>query len=58
MSGIWQFATDTANAGVPQRWYLTDLKETVNLPGTTDLNKKGILNTDSSTMHLSRTQVV
>jgi len=54
MSGIWQFATDTANAGVPQRWYLTDLKETVNLPGTTDLNKKGILNTDSSTMHLSR----
>ncbi len=54
LSGIWQFATDSADAGVKQRWYLTNRKETVNLPGTTDLNKKGILNTDSSKMHLSR----
>ena len=54
LEGQWQFALDTANVGIRQSWYLSDLKGTINLPGTTDLSQKGFLNKDSTTMHLSR----
>lgn len=54
LKGIWQFATDTANIGVQQHWYLSGLKDSVSLPGTTDEYKKGFLNTDTTTMHLNR----
>lgn len=54
LQGSWQFAVDTTNAGIPEKWFTKDFSETVHLPGTTDLNKKGIYNTDSTTMHLSR----
>ena len=54
LQGQWQFALDTADAGIKEQWYLSDLNDTILLPGTTDLNKKGFLNTDTSTMHLNR----
>ncbi len=54
LTGIWQFNTDTANVGIQQRWYLTDLDQTVSLPGTTDLNQKGFPNNDTTTLHLNR----
>jgi beta-galactosidase/beta-glucuronidase len=54
LKGEWQFALDQNNQGLNEKWYQRDLNEKVQLPGTTDLNKKGILNKDSSTMHLSR----
>ena len=54
LQGEWQFALDTANVGVQQQWYLRDLEETVQLPGTTDSNEKGFLNTDTTTSHLNR----
>ncbi|MGD2036132.1 MAG: glycoside hydrolase family 2 TIM barrel-domain containing protein, partial [Bacteroidales bacterium] len=54
LEGQWQFAPDTLRIGEKQRWYLSDLNDSVKLPGTTDRNKKGYLNTDTTTMHLNR----
>jgi len=50
----WQFSLDTANTGIQQKWYLTDLKDSVDLPGTTDIAGKGFLNKDTTTGHLNR----
>ena len=54
LQGQWQFALDTANIGTEQKWYLTDLNDSIHLPGTTDLNQKGFHNQDTTTMHLNR----
>jgi hypothetical protein len=54
LEGSWQFALDTNGAGVTDKWYLSDLNDSITLPGTTDLNHKGHRNTDSTTLHLSR----
>ncbi|MGW8315341.1 MAG: sugar-binding domain-containing protein, partial [Bacteroidales bacterium] len=54
LSGEWQFALDPQNKGITERWFLDDLDDTVVLPGTTDSNHKGILNKDTTTMHLNR----
>ena len=54
LSGSWQFATDTANAGITEKWFLKNLQDSIRLPGTMDLNKKGSRNTDTTTMHLNR----
>jgi hypothetical protein len=54
LKGYWQFGIDTAAIGIQQNWFLSELKDSINLPGTTDLNKKGFLNEDTTTMHLSR----
>ena len=54
LSGNWQFALDTATEGIDQQWFMQTLNDSVNLPGTTDTNKKGFVNTDTTTMHLNR----
>lgn len=54
LSGTWQFALDTNNSGINEKWYSSDLHDSIELPGTTDLGKKGIRNTDTTTMHLNR----
>jgi hypothetical protein len=54
LKGQWQFAFDTGNVGIKERWFSRELSEQVLLPGTTDLNKKGHVNKDATTMHLSR----
>ncbi|MBN2425307.1 MAG: hypothetical protein JXR46_11695 [Calditrichaceae bacterium] len=54
LTGIWQFALDTADTGILQKWYLTELKDVVHLPGTMDINCKGFLNKDTTTLHLNR----
>ncbi|WP_321369991.1 sugar-binding domain-containing protein [uncultured Draconibacterium sp.] len=54
LQGEWQFALDTAQIGEEQQWYLSDFDDSVMLPGTTDSNQKGFLNTDSTTLHLNR----
>ena len=54
LSGQWQFALDTSNIGEKEKWYKSDLTDIVALPGTTDSNKKGYLNKDTTTMHLNR----
>ncbi|MBN2273900.1 MAG: beta-glycosidase [Bacteroidales bacterium] len=54
LSGKWQFSLDTADTGIHQKWYLTGFSDSVDLPGTTDLNHKGFLNKDTTTLHLNR----
>ncbi|MCB9334466.1 MAG: beta-galactosidase [Lewinellaceae bacterium] len=54
LAGQWQFALDTAGTGMQQRWYRSDLTDSIHLPGTTDLSRKGFLNMDTTTMHLNR----
>ena len=54
IEGEWQFALDTLEIGETEKWYLTDLDGSVILPGTTDQNKKGFPNTDTTTLHLNR----
>jgi hypothetical protein len=54
LKGQWQFALDTGNVGIKEKWFSRALSEQVLLPGTMDLNKKGYANKDSTTMHLSR----
>jgi len=54
LSGEWQFALDSMNVGAQENWFSCDLSEIVQLPGTTDENKKGRLNHDTTTMHLNR----
>ncbi len=55
LDGQWQFALDTAKAGIEERWYAGNLSEEVTLPGTLDENAKGIPNTNRhETMRLSR----
>jgi hypothetical protein len=57
LDGQWQFELDTADIGIKQKWYLSDLHDLIILPGTTDSNQKGILNKDTTTMHLNRVYV-
>ncbi len=54
LSGYWQFAVDTGKAGITEKWFSKDLTDSIMLPGTMDLNKKGSRNTDTTTMHLNR----
>lgn len=54
LTGNWQFSLDTADIGINQKWYLSDLPDTIKLPGTTDLNQKGFINKDTTTLHLNR----
>ncbi|RPH90634.1 MAG: beta-galactosidase, partial [Calditrichaeota bacterium] len=54
LSGAWQFSLDQADVGIQEKWYVTDLPDVIELPGTTDTRGKGFLNQDSSTMHLNR----
>jgi hypothetical protein len=54
LSGSWQFAIDTGKAGITEKWFLKDLPDSIKLPGTMDLNKKGLMNADTTTMHLNR----
>ncbi|MBN2102723.1 beta-galactosidase [bacterium] len=54
LTGQWQFSLDTSNVGIRQKWHMNDLEDKIILPGTTDLNNKGFLNRDTTTLHLNR----
>jgi len=54
LKGYWQLGIDTAKIGIQQKWFLSELTDSINLPGTTDLDKKGFINSDTTTMHLGR----
>ncbi|MDR2918180.1 MAG: beta-glycosidase [Tannerella sp.] len=55
LQGTWKFALDSLDMGEKEQWYKNALNEEVNLPGTTDTNKKGVLNTNfDETTFLSR----
>jgi len=55
LQGKWRFALDSLNRGEQDQWYAQQLSDEVILPGTTDTNKKGVLNTKyDETSNLSR----
>ena len=54
LAGEWRFALDPANAGVTARWFATHLEDRIALPGTTDSNQKGTLNTAREADRLTR----
>jgi len=45
LSGTWKFSLDTSDIGLKEKWFLKELPEQINLPGTTDLAGKGFKNT-------------
>jgi len=42
LAGTWRFALDPDDVGVDEKWFAKVLTDTVQLPGTTDENRKGI----------------
>lgn len=54
LSGHWRFSLDSANVGVQQNWFSKILSDSIQLPGTTDSNRKGYKNSDTTTMRLNR----
>jgi hypothetical protein len=54
LAGTWQFALDPEDVGVDQEWFAQTLDDTVQLPGTTDENRKGIKKDEQCIDRLSR----
>ncbi|MDR2145781.1 MAG: beta-glycosidase [Tannerella sp.] len=55
LEGQWAFALDSLNVGEPEKWFEKTFADSVELPGTTDTNQKGIKNTKTDeTTFLSR----
>lgn len=55
LSGSWELRLDTADVGVNEGWYNASFDDSMTLPGTTDTNRKGTLNTQTDeTTHLTR----
>jgi hypothetical protein len=54
LTGSWQFNIDPADIGIKQQWFARNLPDSIQLPGTTDLSKKGFKNKDTTTLHLNR----
>lgn len=54
LAGTWKFRLDEKDAGVAERWYAQKFDETVQLPGTTDENHKGIKKDEQCVDRLSR----
>ena len=58
LDGEWNFALDSLQTGITERWFDKILPESVRLPGTLDENGKGIINTNTGeTMRLSRERI-
>jgi len=49
--GSWRFQLDPDNVGMEEAWFNQNLPDEVRLPGTTDENKKGLLNKEA---HIDR----
>jgi hypothetical protein len=50
LGGHWRFALDPNGQGEPEKWFSKDLADRIDLPGTTDLARKGhALRRDSMT---------
>ena len=56
LSGQWRFALDPGGKGLNARWFAADLAggDTIALPGTTDIAKKGTPNSQRLTQQLTR----
>ncbi|SHG55910.1 glycoside hydrolase family 2 [Pedobacter caeni] len=54
LAGSWNFQLDPSGNGEKEGWYQRELKEQIQLPGTTDQGKKGIKTTGADYGILSR----
>jgi hypothetical protein len=45
LSGTWNFQLDSTNVGIEDKWYSRLQTDKISLPGTTDIEQKGKLNT-------------
>jgi Glycosyl hydrolases family 2, sugar binding domain len=54
LGGEWRFALDPKNEGVANQWFQAPLADRIQLPGTTDENRKGTLNEARETGRLTR----
>ena len=42
LAGTWDFRLDAEDVGVVERWFAQKFDDTIQLPGTTDTNQKGV----------------
>ena len=54
LAGTWRFRLDAEDVGVGQEWFAREFHDTVQLPGTTDENHKGIKKDEQCIDRLSR----
>jgi len=54
LEGTWKFRLDAGNVGVAEKWFTQALDDTVQLPGTTDTNQKGVRKDEQAVDRLSR----
>ena len=54
LAGTWRFRLDPENVGVADKWFARDFDDTVQLPGTTDENRKGLKKDEQCVDRLSR----
>jgi hypothetical protein len=54
LAGTWRFRLDAEDVGVAQQWFAQEFEDTVQLPGTTDENHKGIKKDEQCIDRLSR----
>ncbi|MCH5376653.1 MAG: beta-galactosidase, partial [Planctomycetes bacterium] len=54
LAGEWGFRLDAADVGVEEEWFCQQFEDTVQLPGTTDENQKGIKKDEQCIDRLSR----
>jgi len=54
LAGTWRFRLDAKDVGVAERWFAMEFEDTVQLPGTTDENHKGIKKDEQCIDRLSR----
>ena len=54
LEGLWRFQLDAENQGLSEKWYGRKLNDSIQLPGTTDENQKGIQRDEKPTDRLAR----
>jgi len=54
LAGTWKFKLDSGDVGVKEKWFDQAFEDTVQLPGTTDENQKGIKKDEQCVDRLSR----
>jgi hypothetical protein len=54
LAGSWRFELDAKDAGVGEKWFARELADTIQLPGTTDENRKGTEPRERPTDRLAR----
>jgi len=54
LAGTWKFRLDVEDVGVAEKWFALQFDDTVQLPGTTDENHKGVKKDEQCIDRLSR----